>query len=469
MIVALYCVAAAMIVGGVWSAFAGWEYVIIERGWTQVLVGAMAATGGVVLAGLATVAAAVKSLERRVAANQPAQRLSPAAVPPATMPPAAPDRAPRAAEIAGAAGLAAGLAAAGFASTRPEAAKAGPIEPRLDAVEPRPAPRALADGLTTAAVMGAGLAASRGEALANEDRSGDVRPDEDKAEASLSDQSAPGEEKRAESAADAVAPEPSRDEPSALDETTPDEARAASLDERGTDERPSADEPTSLVAARETVGGDSGRRDDEDEPAPAETGVAEPVDLQPEEVQGDEIQADEIQTDDSRPGEEADSTSSPAREAFGDHDERRADDLVGDFAEDLPEDLSDATDRDAAPSWAPVERDGEADRGSSEMGPVEADEASAEAVAARPPEASVSEAAPAVPFAEEDAFGEDVAEAEAPVAGPAVIGTYESGGNLYTMYADGSIHALTPDGEYRFASLDELKTFIAEGGEDRRD
>jgi hypothetical protein len=48
---------------------------------------------------------------------------------------------------------------------------------------------------------------------------------------------------------------------------------------------------------------------------------------------------------------------------------------------------------------------------------------------------------------------------------PMVIGTYNSGGNRYTMYSDGSIEADTPDGHYRFSSLDELKAFIASGGE----
>lgn len=52
-------------------------------------------------------------------------------------------------------------------------------------------------------------------------------------------------------------------------------------------------------------------------------------------------------------------------------------------------------------------------------------------------------------------------------AGPAsVIGTYSSGGNGYVMFSDGSIEAETPRGRYRFGSLDELKAFIAAGGED---
>jgi hypothetical protein len=46
-----------------------------------------------------------------------------------------------------------------------------------------------------------------------------------------------------------------------------------------------------------------------------------------------------------------------------------------------------------------------------------------------------------------------------------VIGTYNSGDNRYVMFSDGSIEAETPQGNFRFASLDELKAFIAAGGE----
>jgi hypothetical protein len=48
---------------------------------------------------------------------------------------------------------------------------------------------------------------------------------------------------------------------------------------------------------------------------------------------------------------------------------------------------------------------------------------------------------------------------------PAVIGTYNSGDNRYVMFSDGSIEAETPEGVFRFNSLDELKEFIAAGGE----
>lgn len=59
--------------------------------------------------------------------------------------------------------------------------------------------------------------------------------------------------------------------------------------------------------------------------------------------------------------------------------------------------------------------------------------------------------------------GGEMPEAAAPP--PAVVGTYSSGGNNYVMYADGAIEADTPAGLFRFASLDELKEFIASGGE----
>ena len=54
---------------------------------------------------------------------------------------------------------------------------------------------------------------------------------------------------------------------------------------------------------------------------------------------------------------------------------------------------------------------------------------------------------------------------QAPSEEPTVIGTYSSGGNSYVMFSDGSIQADTPNGHYRFKSLDELKEFIAAGGE----
>lgn len=70
--------------------------------------------------------------------------------------------------------------------------------------------------------------------------------------------------------------------------------------------------------------------------------------------------------------------------------------------------------------------------------------------------ASGSEAEPAVPEAV-------AAEGD---AGPAaseegVVGAYQVGEAHFTIYADGSIQARTPDGDYSFASMDELKVYLA--------
>ena len=46
-----------------------------------------------------------------------------------------------------------------------------------------------------------------------------------------------------------------------------------------------------------------------------------------------------------------------------------------------------------------------------------------------------------------------------------IVGQYSSGGNEYKMYSDGSIDATTPAGLRRFASLEELRDFVAGGGE----
>jgi hypothetical protein len=52
----------------------------------------------------------------------------------------------------------------------------------------------------------------------------------------------------------------------------------------------------------------------------------------------------------------------------------------------------------------------------------------------------------------------------APPSEPAVIGRYTSGNTTYVMFADGSIEAETPNGVLRFASLADLKVYV-EGGQ----
>jgi hypothetical protein len=78
----------------------------------------------------------------------------------------------------------------------------------------------------------------------------------------------------------------------------------------------------------------------------------------------------------------------------------------------------------------------------------------ADAIPEPPPVAPAAPAATAPPALEKPAE-----------ASRTIIGTYNSGGNAYVMFSDGSIEADTPTGRYTFQSLDELKDFIAAGGE----
>lgn len=45
----------------------------------------------------------------------------------------------------------------------------------------------------------------------------------------------------------------------------------------------------------------------------------------------------------------------------------------------------------------------------------------------------------------------------------AVVGSYSAGVNSYDMFADGSIKAVTPDGEHHFASMEEFRAFAGSG------
>jgi len=117
-----------------------------------------------------------------------------------------------------------------------------------------------------------------------------------------------------------------------------------------------------------------------------------------------------------------------------------------------------------APFWPPRDRD---------VAPAPADNAaSVEEAPARaaeaPEEAGIDERTDAAQEVQEQpaAAEEPVpsqAQDEAVAAAPTVVGTYSAGGNLYVMYSDGSIEAETGRGVFRFASLDELKHYIATG------
>ena len=95
--------------------------------------------------------------------------------------------------------------------------------------------------------------------------------------------------------------------------------------------------------------------------------------------------------------------------------------------------------------------------------PVEPKEPVAEPVVADDEAEPDREHAEAADAAREDEPDDEAASDEPHP--PVVVGTYNSGDNKYVMFSDGSIEAQTPSGVFRFKSLDELKEFIAAGGE----
>lgn len=84
-----------------------------------------------------------------------------------------------------------------------------------------------------------------------------------------------------------------------------------------------------------------------------------------------------------------------------------------------------------------------------------------------PPSLPVAEVLPSTTSTSELTASERPTDpAPAPDAAPAeptVVGSYSAGENAYLMYSDGSIQADTPEGRFRFDSLDELKGYVAEG------
>ena len=79
------------------------------------------------------------------------------------------------------------------------------------------------------------------------------------------------------------------------------------------------------------------------------------------------------------------------------------------------------------------------------------------------PHLDEAEAPPAEPAAPEPTQPAEPEPAELPPAASdeGIVGAYQVGEAHFTIYADGSIQARTPDGDYSFASMDELKIYLA--------
>lgn len=106
-------------------------------------------------------------------------------------------------------------------------------------------------------------------------------------------------------------------------------------------------------------------------------------------------------------------------------------------------------------TWDDADRQGEL--AASETDPAEP----ADATPAEPVE-QVSAPPAAIEPAEIDVSPAPEPEPAPPAASnEGIVGAYQVGDAHFTIFADGSIQARTPDGDYKFGSMEELKTYLA--------
>jgi hypothetical protein len=145
------------------------------------------------------------------------------------------------------------------------------------------------------------------------------------------------------------------------------------------------------------------------------------------------------------------------------HEEDEPDMKVPDFL--LAERARDEDEEPRVIDGADIQQRDLDDRGPEPHQPDERDERpepAVDSVSDLEPEPGREPAATADTETEAENEGETDSDASRPAV---VVGTYNSGDNKYVMFSDGSIEAQTPSGVFRFKSLDELKEFIAAGGE----
>lgn len=456
----------ALLAGGAYAIVDGWPYLVLERGFTEVILGALAAIAGLILLALAVVLAEIRRVGRLVGGAM------------ATAAPSGPrDEAGPSADMA---------------PVRAEPSLAKEPEPETGHV-----------GIATTLAAGAGAAAVVGALTASA-----VSEDQPAVTAADEAEEAAGGDAVGAAADKPTAAEPSPPEaPEEIDDwllpaapaalvATPEEVRADELGEREASEvAAKAGERIEPVAALsdaasrpdevgESDGGEPAAAAESESEGDSEAALAPPG--------GDDVKQDAAQKSDEKDRlwwPRIDRPASAETTSVSDEFSALREQLVGAVnAPSAPEIAPPQRDRDtlgdvggwAAPRpWPPVTqpRDPSAlpdPETETAVGAPAADAAEPEPAAAggepaepepetqdQPPETSVP--AEALPSSADETVPAPEAEPdETPAASEeGVIGAYQVGETQFTMYADGSIHARTPDGDYTFASMDELKAYLA--------
>lgn len=483
----------ALLAGGAYAIFDGWPYRVLERGFTEVILGGLSAVAGLILIALAAVLAEVRRLKGLVSGAMAAVALSEPRVvePPVSKEaPARPGSVlekasePEAKPVGIATTLAVGAGAAAVAGALTSLAKG----------EEKPEEKANADtDQAEKAEQGDSVHAERAEAVAEPVQAPstaasdiddwllpplspvldvapvDVRPDEqegngeanEKAEdtqdkpehpaaADIDEASHPIDQEADAAAEPGVAadePEAERDEDERDDASMPETVPAASSEDRlwwPRIDRPTREETSSSVddefnALRDQLVGvvnapevEPPRRD-RGIPDVAESWMA-PRPWPPVTQPRDPGALSEVETEaaDKAATEEEKVERTPEEDKLSVSEQETASE-----AEPAPQQVV-----------APVSV--EADASPVEKAEPSVTDAKA-ADDAQPDEAKIAEAKTAETKPDEEPAASD----------EGVIGAYQVGEAQFTMFADGSIHARTPDGDYVFASMDELKAYLA--------
>ncbi|WP_353183792.1 hypothetical protein [Bosea sp. (in: a-proteobacteria)] len=454
MIAVFSLVGLALFGGGLYAVYDGWPYLVLERGFTEVIIGSIAATAGLVMLSLAWVLKELRTLRRELVGTVAMQAMAPpvaeAALPAApaearpenpavTLPPAVP-------VALGAAVLGAGAAAAAVVET-PE--------------EGSPGPETLERDLFGALVAEHLIAPDEDGHLAEEK----PEPTRDEAVADMFGKDAFGIAPAVDDEAavgEPPAEEAEDDEPAAVVAAWPLPPRP--------DEIPDASGEAVEAEAEETHGAAEPSADDgaAAEPEP----VAEPSGH-------DEFAAlRESLTSQlgglHRPGGRIEPALAPEDDPFAEAEawmtasgERREPHF------DSPASTAESDSAPPAPIWPPrTEPTLSAAPTGHEAGTPEEDVAAAQdepvdlphEAASREEQAPVAAEPAEVEASPQAESGPEPAgtQAQQPAASDeGIVGAYQVGETHFTIYADGSIRARTPEGEYSFASMDELKVYLA--------
>jgi hypothetical protein len=496
--------------GGAWAIVDGLPYLVLERGFTQVIVGTVLSTGGVLLLALACVLAELKRARKTLAnammaasvASMASERADPMVAAPVIAPMAAsPDRPDVAIASAGAAAAVGAALAAGASWDRPGAQEADEAQKPFEEEAQNPSEEAVADEGEPEPSASPARSEDMPPSLVSTTADATTEPTDGSAPANIPEERPEPpvlenvwsaepldeppipepveagirpdiEDPFAEAVSGVASPDPH--EPifapafrlEADDASERDGASwaddAAALDDDAQAARPALD-PAARIEPVLAWPSESEPVPERDRREPAMPDIADPGDefsFLRESLSGRALQRDDASSADGleSAGEGWMAGRSGRQEPwFGDREAEPDDAVTAPDQATLGRDTSDL----APPPWPPVTRQPEpidAELNDEENRPAEIDDAPAEDPAIGEPMIEAAAAA-------DDAPDGDAAPAPvepAPAASEeGVVGAYQVGDAQFTIYADGSIQARTPDGDYTFASMEELKTYLA--------